>query len=114
MISPYIMPGLKTKVNNLKRIVSVDAISKAITDYYGMELDAIRAKIRTNRVVQARYVMCYMLRKHTDMSLVDVAQYLSPAITDHTTVMHGIAYVKGQLSLNHDNTIKIVLNEIYI
>lgn len=114
MISPYIMPGLKTKIHNLKRIVSVDAISKAITDYYGMELDFIRSKCRTNRIVQARYVMCYMLRKHTDMSLVDVAQYLSPGITDHTTVMHGIAYVKGQLSLKHENTIKIVLNEIYI
>ena len=108
------IPGLKTKVNNLKRIVSVDQISKVITDYYGMELDAIRAKVRTNRVVQARYVMCYMLRKHTDMSLVDVAKYLSPAITDHTTVLHGVRFVTGQLSAKHENSIKIVLNEIYI
>jgi chromosomal replication initiation ATPase DnaA len=48
------------------------------------------------------------------MSLVDVAKFLSPAITDHTTVMHGVAFVQGQLSLKHDNSIKIVLNEIYI
>ena len=99
-MSPYVMPGLKTKINNLKRIVSVDGISKAITDYYGMDLDAIRAKVRTTRIVQARYVFCYLLRKHTDMSLLDVAHYLSPGITDHTTVMHGVAFVKGQLSLN--------------
>jgi chromosomal replication initiator protein len=114
MISPYVVPGLKTKMQNLKRIVSVDAITQAITKYYDMDLDSIRAKNRTTRIVQARYVMCYMLRKHTDMSLIDVAQYLSPGITDHTTVMHGIRYIKGQLSAKHENTIKIVLNEIYI
>jgi chromosomal replication initiation ATPase DnaA len=55
-----------------------------------------------------------MLRKHTEMSLDEIAEYLSPAITDHTTVMHGISFVTGQLSLKHDNPIKIVLNEIYI
>jgi chromosomal replication initiation ATPase DnaA len=55
-----------------------------------------------------------MLRKHTEMSLDEIAEYLSPAITDHTTVMHGIAFVKGQLSLKHENSIKLVLNEIYI
>lgn len=114
MISPYVTPGLKTKIHNLKRIVSVDAITKVITDYYGMDMDTIRTKCRTSMIVQARYVFCYLLRKHTDMSLVDVAQYLSPGITDHTTVMHGIAYVKGQLEAKHENTIKIVLNEIYI
>ena len=114
MISPYVVPGLKSKIQNLKRIVRIDDITKVITEYYGMDLDYIRAKNRTNRVVQARYVFCYLLRKHTDMSLVDVAQFLSPAITDHTTVMHGIAFVKGQLSLKHENSIKIVLNEIYI
>jgi len=114
MISPYIMPGLKSKIHNLKRIVSVDAIIKVITEYYGMELETICAKVRTTRIVQARYVLCYMLRKHTDMSLVDVAKFLSPGITDHTTVMHGIRYVKEQLGAKHENSIKIVMNEIYI
>jgi len=113
-MSPYVMPGLKIKIHNLKRIVSVDAITKSITDYYGMDIEQIRAKVRTNRVVQARYVLCYMLRKHTDMSLVDVAKYLSPAITDHTTVLHGVRYVTEQLGAKHENSIKLVLNEIYI
>jgi chromosomal replication initiation ATPase DnaA len=55
-----------------------------------------------------------MLRKHTEMSLDEIAQYLSPAITHHCTIMHGIAFVTGQLSLKHDNAIKTILNEIYI
>jgi chromosomal replication initiation ATPase DnaA len=55
-----------------------------------------------------------MLRKHTEMSLDEIAEYLSPAITDHTTVMHGIQFIKNQLSLKHENSIKIILNEIYI
>jgi chromosomal replication initiator protein len=108
------MPGLKEKVINLKRIVSLDAITKAITMYYDIDIANIRTRGRNKTVVQARYIMCYLLRKHTGMSLDDIAQYLSPAITDHTTVMHGVEFIKGQLSLKHDNPVKKILNEIYI
>lgn len=108
------MPGLKEKVINLKRIVSVAAITKAVTQYYNIPMEDLRTRDRYKILVQARYVLCYLLRKHTAMSLVEIAQHFSPAIKDHTTVMHGVAYIKGQLSLKHDNEIKTVLNEIYI
>jgi chromosomal replication initiation ATPase DnaA len=48
------------------------------------------------------------------MSLVDVANYFAPAIMDHSTVIHGVRYIESQLSAKHENSIKIVLNEIYI
>ena len=114
MISVYVMPGLKTKIKDLKRIVSVTAITSAVIEYYDMDMEILRIKNRNKTKVQARYILCYMLRRHTAMSLDDIAQYLSPAVTDHTTVMHGIAFVTGQLSLKHDNEVKNILNEIYI
>jgi chromosomal replication initiation ATPase DnaA len=114
MISAYVVPGLKEKVINLKRIVSVGAITKAVTEYYCFDMETLRIKNRNKTKVQARYVLCFMLRRHTAMSLDDIAQYLSPAVTDHTTVMHGIAFVTGQLSLKHENEVKNILNEIYI
>jgi chromosomal replication initiation ATPase DnaA len=114
MISPYVVPGLRTKIKDLKRIVSITSISDVVCFYYATDIEQLRIKNRNKTKVQARYIMCYMLRKHTEMSLDEIAQYLSPAITHHCTIMHGIAFVQGQLSLKHDNIIKIVLNEIYI
>ncbi len=114
MISPYVLPGLKTKIKDLKRIVSITSITDEVCNYYATDIEVLRIKNRNKTKVQARYVLCYMLRRHTAMSLDDIAQYLSPAITDHTTVMHGVAFIQGQLSLKHDNPIKIILNEIYI
>ncbi len=113
-MSPYVMPGIKEKVINLKRIVSVGAITKAVTEYYGMDISYLRIKGRNRTVVQARYIMCYLLRKHTAMSLIDIAKCLSPGINDHTTVIHGVKEIKDQLSLKHDNPVKTILNEIYI
>jgi chromosomal replication initiation ATPase DnaA len=114
MISPYVLPGLKTKIQNLKRIVSITSITDEVCSYYATDIEQLRIKNRNKTKVQARYVLCYMLRRHTAMSLDDIAQYLSPAIKHHCTVMHGIAFVTGQLSLKHENPIKIILNEIYI
>lgn len=113
-MSPYVMPGLKTKIHNLKRIVSVAAITKAVTEYYNMDITILRTKGRNTTAVQARYIICYLLRKHTAMNLIEIAQHLSPAITDHTTVIHGVLEIKAQLSLKHDNPVKTILNEIYI
>jgi len=114
MISSYVVPGLRTKIKDLKRIVSITSISDEICSYYATNIEELRIKNRNKTKVQARYILCYMLRKHTEMSLDEIAEYLSPAITDHTTVMHGIQVIKNQLSLKHENSIKLVLNEIYI
>ena len=114
MISAYVMPGLRTKIKDLKRIVSVSAITSAVTDYYGINIDELRLVSRKTKRVQARYVLCYLLRKHTTMTLNDVAQYLSPAINDHSMVIYGCNEIKGQLSLKHENEVKNILNEIYI
>ncbi len=108
------MPGLKEKIANLKRIVSVNAITKVVTEYYNMDMAVLRTKGRNRTVVQARYILCYLLRKHTAMSLIDIAKCLSPGINDHTTVIHGVNEIKDQLSLKHDNPVKSILNEIYI
>ena len=114
MISPYVVPGLKSKIQNLKRIVQIADIITSVTDYYNMDITILRTKGRNRTLVQARYVLCYLLRKHTAMSLIEIAQYLAPGITDHTTVIHGVREIKAQLSLKHDNEVKTILNEIYI
>ena len=113
-MSPYVMPGIREKVINLKRIVSLAALTKAVTQYYNIEIEILRKRGRKKTVVEARNILCFLLRKHTALTLQDVADYFSPAITDHTTVIHAVESIKGQLSLKHDNPVKTILNEIYI
>lgn len=114
MINARVIPGLKFKSVKIQRIVSMDAIVKVVCQHYETDMNALRKQNRTTRTVQARYILFYLLRKHTDMSLVDVANFFSPGIKDHSTVIHGVKFIEGQLSAKHENSIKLIMNEIYI
>ena len=113
-MNAYIIPGLKSKVNKLKRKVQVSDIENEVLSYFKLSPEIIRTKDRNHKIVTTRYVLCYLLRKHTSMTLVEIVQYLSPAISDHSTVVHGVRFVTGQLSAKTDNEIKDIFNEIYI
>jgi len=114
MISPYSYPGFKSKIHNLKRIVQIEDIISSVCIYFQTNIDVIRRKDRTHKSVLMRMTICYLLRKHTALTLNQIAEQLHPAITDHTTVMHGINYIQGQISAKNDNEVKTIMNEIYI
>lgn len=113
-MSPYIIPGLKNKIHNLKRIIQIEDIISSVCMHFKVDLATITKKGRTHKSVVMRMIICYLLRKHTALTLKEIGQQLYPAITDHTTVIHGIRFVEGQLSMKNDNEIKTIFNEIYI
>ena len=108
------MPGLKNKIHNLKRIVQIEDIITSVCMHFKIDLSTITRKGRTHKLVVMRMIICYLLRKHTALTLKEIGEQLYPAITDHTTVIYGIRFVESQLSLKHDNEIKTIMNEIYI
>lgn len=114
MINARVIPGLKFKSIKVQRKLSINVILKAVCIHYETDIIALRQNSRKSRTVQARYILFYLLRKHTDMSLVDVANYFAPGIKDHSTVIHGVRFIEGQLNAKHDNSIKVIMNEIYI
>jgi len=114
MISPYVVPGLKSKIKNLKRIVQIEDIISSVCVYFGKDFDTITRKDRSHKAVVIRMIICYLLRKHTTLTLKQIAEQLNPAITDHTTVIYAIRFVEGQLSINNDNHVQTIMNEIYI
>ena len=113
-MSPYIMPGLKNRIHNLKRIVQIADILTSVCIHFKVDFETITKKGRNHKIVVMRMIICYLLRKHTALTLKEISEQLYPAITDHTTVIHGIRFVEGQLSLKSDNEIKSLMNEIYI
>lgn len=85
------MPG---KWVYLKRPKKADAISiiSEVSGYYDVSLDAIKSNRRHRRIVEARHMVMYILKKKTDMSLRVIGEMLGDR--DHTTVIHGINAVK--------------------
>lgn len=100
-MSPYVMPGVKYVYS----VTTPQYIVSRILDHFEMTLDQVRVKRRDRKYVTVRAVMAWHLYHKCKWSLQDVADYLRPAITDHTTVIHALRFVQDQLSLGDDNDI---------
>ena len=63
-------------------------VLKAIADHYEITIAEMRSPARAKLFVQARQHFCWIMRKHTDLSLPQIARFLGGR--DHTTILHGI------------------------
>ncbi len=70
-----------------RRALSPRRIMEATAQVFGIELEQLRGRRRTNAIVTPRQMCMYLMRKHTGMSFGDIGQELGGR--DHTTVMHG-------------------------
>jgi hypothetical protein len=55
--------------------------------------------------VRVRYLACYLLKKHTDMSLRQIASIISGGVDlfDHSTVSHGIVAIQNKIAIIGNN-----------
>ncbi len=60
----------------------LDAVSKA----FGMTVEILRSKKRTQYVAFVRQVAMYLIRENTDLSTIEIGDFLN---RDHSTVIHG-------------------------
>lgn len=86
-----IISELSHRADNRGGIVAV------VCRHYGIEEKAIRGKGRTRAVAEPRRVAMHMMRKHTNMTLQDIADELC---RDHTTVIYGLQTVKDEYQRN--------------
>lgn len=100
-MSPYVMPGVKY----VRSVTTPQYIVTRILDHFEMTLDQVRVKRRDRKYITVRAILCWYLYHKCRWSLQNVADYLSPAITNHTTVINALKLVQNQLSLGHDNEI---------
>jgi len=108
----FVMPGLKVrpKFNPIYR--DKEFIIRQVCTYFDIKVDSLRVRRRDRKVVIARQICFYYLYKMTYMKLNDIAEYFSPGVSHHTTVMHGINMVSGQNEMKFDNEIKMHLQNI--
>ncbi|MHB8892394.1 MAG: chromosomal replication initiator protein DnaA [Candidatus Limnocylindrales bacterium] len=86
--------------NPKKRQVTPERIAQAVSDYYGVGMDALRGQKRERSIVVPRQIAMFLMREETDVSLLRIGAELGGR--DHSTVLHGCAKVTREMQVNDE------------
>ena len=91
-----------------KKSITIDDIIKKVTDYYGVEVEAINTRSRKREIVLVRQVSMFLANKYLDMSTTKIGQYIGKR--DHATVLHACKTITNLAET--DKQFRCELNEI--
>jgi chromosomal replication initiator protein len=83
-----------------KRTVTPERIAQAVSDYYGVDLDALRGQKRDKAIVTPRQIAMYLMRSETDVSLLRIGAELGGR--DHSTVLHACEKISRETQENDE------------
>lgn len=89
---------VKTSSPTRARMVTPKRIVERVAKYYDLSVKEMCGKSRVAHIKNARQLTMYLLSEELQMSTPKIAREVG--VKDHTTVMHGIKRVKGELKLN--------------
>ena len=75
--------------------MSMDNIQKVIAEYFKLSQNDLKGKKKTKNIVFPRQLSMYIAREITDFSTTEIGESFGGR--DHTTVIHSIEKIKGQL-----------------
>ncbi len=94
------------QLNTKRRLITLPRILDTVARFYSVAEKDLRGKGRTKDIVLPRHVAMYVMREETDRSLADIGQALGGR--DHTTVLHGIDKMVGEIEHNTDRRQEIL------
>jgi chromosomal replication initiator protein len=83
---------LKNIVKEIQSDVSVDFIQKTVADYFKVELEAMKGKVKKREIVVPRQVAMYFCKRYTQLTLALIGQNFGGR--DHSTVIHALEMVE--------------------
>ncbi len=86
--------------NPKKRQVTPERIARAVSDYYGIGMDALQGQKREKSIVVPRQIAMYLMREETDVSLLRIGAELGGR--DHSTVLHGCGKINREMQVNDE------------
>jgi chromosomal replication initiator protein len=86
--------------NPKKRQITPERIVKAVSDYYGVGLDALKGQKRDKAIVVPRQIAMFLMRAETDVSLLRIGAELGNR--DHSTVLHACDKITRESSANDE------------
>jgi chromosomal replication initiator protein len=86
--------------NPKKRQVTPERIAKAVSDYYGVQMDVLRGQKRDKGIVMPRQIAMFLMREETDVSLLRIGAELGGR--DHSTVLHACDKITRESAVNDE------------
>jgi chromosomal replication initiator protein len=86
--------------NPKKRQITPERITKAVSDYYGVPLEALQGQKRDKAIVVPRQIAMFLMREETDVSLLRIGAELGGR--DHSTVLHACDKITREVSANDE------------
>jgi chromosomal replication initiator protein len=86
--------------NPRKRVPSLERITEAVSEYYGVEVDVLRGQKRDRNIVVPRQIAMFLMRAETDVSLVRIGRELGGR--DHSTVLHACDKIDKESAHSED------------
>ena len=93
------------QMNSKRKLITLPRILETVARFYSVSEKDLRGKGRTKDIVIPRQVAMYVMREETERSLVDIGDLLG---RDHTTVLHGIEKMGGEIERNADRRQEIL------
>ena len=86
--------------NPKKRQVTPERIARAVADYYGVQMDALKGQKRDKAIVMPRQIAMFLMREETDVSLLRIGAELGGR--DHSTVLHACDKITRESAVNDE------------
>lgn len=96
---------------NIPTDAMVERILSAVSKKYGVSVDDVKSKKKTDSIANARHVAIYIIRKLTDLSLKEIGKIFG---RDHSTVISSVSKVEINIKTvnNYEGEINKLLKEI--
>jgi len=94
--------------------MATDQITQIICDYFGVSVEDIKGRDRSQSISVPRKLTCYVLKQLMPMSYEDLGTYMG--LRDHSTVMYYVRNVRDKLPTTpmlqlHLQAIETLINE---
>ena len=86
--------------NPKTRQITPERIAKAVSEYYGVELDQLKGQKRDKAIVVPRQIAMFLMREETDVSLLRIGAELGNR--DHSTVLHACDKITRESAANDE------------
>jgi chromosomal replication initiator protein len=86
---------LKNIVKEIEADVSVDYIQKTVADYFKLDVESLKAKVKKREIVVPRQVAIYLCKRYTQLTLSVIGQNFGGR--DHSTIIHALQSVEDMM-----------------
>ncbi len=99
---------LKNIVHDIETEVGIDYIQKTVSEYFKVDVELLKDKIRKKEIVIARQVAMYFSKEYTNHSLKAIGYHFGGR--DHSTVIHAVQSVNDMMDV--DSNFKSQVEEL--